>query len=86
MDKTLVLKVIAVVSLIGVLFSGYMAYAEMTFTACPASGCSTVAGIPACIYGFVMYLIVLILSLLGLRNKDVGKAPVSAVATTVQKK
>jgi uncharacterized membrane protein len=72
MDKTLALKVIAVVSLIGVIFSSYMAYAEMTFTACPASGCSVIAGIPACIYGMVMYLVVLILSLLGLRNRGPG--------------
>ncbi len=86
MDKTLALKAIAVVSLIGVLFSGYMAYTEMAFTACPASGCSAIAGIPACVYGLVMYLIVLIISILGLRNSGIGKAPVSAPTTTAQKK
>ena len=63
MDKTLALKAIAVIAFTGVVFAGYMTYYEMTYTACPASGCSTVAGIPACIHGLVMYLVIFALSM-----------------------
>lgn len=68
MDKQLILKIIFIVSLIGVLFSGYMTMGEMLLGACPAGGCNMLLGVPVCLYGFIMYLILLILSILGLKS------------------
>lgn len=67
------LKVILVISIAGILFSGYLSYYELF----SVNGCSdaiiscgtknvTIANLPACVYGFVMYLIVFILSLTSL--------------------
>jgi len=66
MTKKLALQIIFGVSLFGLLFSGYLSYGELfskTLTACPAPGASgTVFGYPACVYGFFMYLMIVIIS------------------------
>lgn len=64
-----VLKSIFLISLIGILFSGYLSYNEIFNKTCVLGGCTNVANIPACVYGFFMYLILLILSIIGLRIK-----------------
>lgn len=69
MKKELSLKIIVWISIAGMLFSGYLSYTELFKGACPLGGCSNILGIPACVYGFVMYLIVLIISILGLKGK-----------------
>lgn len=65
------LQTILVISLAGLMFSGYLSYQELfagTVRPCPAPGApGTVLGYPACIYGFFMYLAVAIVSALGLR-------------------
>jgi uncharacterized membrane protein len=72
MSKSLALKIILVIAIIGVLFSGYLSYGELTRGACPLEGCTGhIFGLPVCVYGLVMYIAVLIVSLLGLRAKDV---------------
>lgn len=68
MKTQIALKTIAWIALAGMLFSGYLSYNELTSGICAIGGCSTVAGIPACVYGFVMYLVVFIISVLGLRR------------------
>ena len=71
MNKQKVLKVIAGIALIGVLFSGYLSYTEIFQQTCAIGGCSsTVLSIPSCVYGFVMYLIVLILAVFGIKKKE----------------
>lgn len=72
MTKTCALKVITAISVLGVLFSGFLSYREifmgscnLSFVACGAN----VAGLPACVYGLVMYTGVLLVSVLGLRSK-----------------
>lgn len=76
MTKELSLKIIAVMSFVGILFSGYLSYMELF-----AGGCSqaivscgtkniTIASLPACVYGFIMYGIVFVVSILGLRSKN----------------
>lgn len=66
------LKTILIISLLGMIFSGYLSYSEIFTKSCALSGgCTSVSGIPACIYGFVMYLVVFIISLLGLKNKQI---------------
>jgi uncharacterized membrane protein len=70
MKSKTALKTILIISIAGLLFSGYLSYTELFRKICAFGGsCSMVQGIPACVYGFVMYLVVLIVSLLGLKNK-----------------
>ena len=70
MTKELSLKIILCIAIAGMLFSGYLSYGELFAKVCPiGGGCTSVASIPACVYGFIMYLIVFIISLLGLKSK-----------------
>ncbi len=70
MKKELALKIILYISLGGMLFSGYLSYSELFKEVCPlAGGCTAVAGIPVCVYGFFMYLVIFIISIIGLRKK-----------------
>ena len=74
MKKEFALKIILWISIAGMLFSGYLSYGELFQKVCTAAKlgmgtCTNVGGIPACVYGFFMYLIVFIVSILGLRDK-----------------
>jgi len=74
MKREVALKVIFFISIAGLLFSGYLSYTEVFAGFCGAAKlkmgeCTNVAQIPACVYGFVMYLSVFVISLLGLRSK-----------------
>ncbi|MCA9379717.1 hypothetical protein KC675_00910 [Candidatus Dojkabacteria bacterium] len=63
------LQVILVLAIAGVLFSGYLSYYELfspegctdAIVSCGDKG-FTIADLPACVYGFVMYLAILILT------------------------
>ena len=63
------LKAILVLSIAGMLFSGYLSYYELFKKACPIGGCSSLLGLPACVYGFAMYIAVFAISLLGLKGR-----------------
>jgi uncharacterized membrane protein len=74
MKKEGALKIILIISIAGLLFSGYLSYTELFAGFCGASKlgmgeCTNVLQIPACVYGFVMYAIVFVISLVGLRSK-----------------
>lgn len=74
MKKETALKVIFVISIVGMLFSGYLSYTELFAGFCGASklgmgSCTNVFQIPACVYGLVMYLIIFIISIVGLNRK-----------------
>jgi uncharacterized membrane protein len=74
MKSTLALKIILGISVAGMLFSGYLSYTELFAGYCGAAklgmgSCTNVFQIPACVYGFVMYLVVFLISLLGLKTK-----------------
>ena len=75
MTKYKALKVILVISVLGVLFSGYLSYRELFMGSCNLGfvkcGVNTppIAGVPACVYGLVMYLSVLLISALGIKAK-----------------
>lgn len=69
------LKIVLVIAVCGMLFSGYLSYGELF-----AGGCSNLvvscgknafsfASLPACVYGFFMYSVVFIVSVLGLTSK-----------------
>jgi hypothetical protein len=68
------LSVILVIALCGLIFSGFLTYTELftkTGFSCPSCGrAGTVFGYPACVYGFFMYLAIVIVSSLGLGKKD----------------
>ena len=59
-----------IISLLGLLFSGYLSYGELFSKSCYIGGCSSVGGVPACVYGFVMYLFVFLISIAGLRSRN----------------
>jgi hypothetical protein len=72
-SKQCALKCILILSIAGLLFSGYLSYTEL-FTSFPAfcssQTCSQqIASIPVCVYGFLMYLAIFIISLIGLKSK-----------------
>jgi len=68
--KQTALETILVLSIAGMAFSGYLSATELFQKVCAiGGGCSNIEGIPTCVYGFVMYLIVFIISLLGLMGK-----------------
>lgn len=70
MKKNNALKTIFGISIAGMLFSGYLSYTELIKDVCALGGCSSIGGIPTCVYGFVMYLLVFIIALIGLRLSD----------------
>lgn len=64
------LQIILVIGLCGLTFSGYLSYQEFFNPAalsCPSPGePGTILGWPACVYGFFMYLMVVMAALWGL--------------------
>jgi len=68
MSKQQALKTILIIAVAGLLFSGYLSFSELFLKACPVGGCVNVLGAPACVYGFVMYLVIFTISLLGLKS------------------
>ena len=64
------LKTILWISVAGMLFSGYLSYSELFNSICPPGGCKYLLGMPSCVYGFVMYLIVFVISLMGIKGKE----------------
>ena len=72
MRQKTALKAIMWLSVAGMLFSGYLSYSELFQRVCAlgVGTCTNVGGVPACVYGFVMYLIVFVISLMGLRSKN----------------
>jgi len=71
MKKQTALKSLFWVSLAGALFSGYLSYTEIFQQVCALGTCSTtIFSVPSCVYGLVMYLIGLVISILGIRSKN----------------
>ncbi|MBS3124487.1 hypothetical protein J4437_07725 [Candidatus Woesearchaeota archaeon] len=66
MQKNTSLKIILIISIAGILFSGYLSYNELFKQTCPIGQCSNLFSIPVCVYGLVMYLIIFIVALFGL--------------------
>lgn len=67
MKRTTALKTILAIAIAGILFSGYLSYGELLLRECSIDGCSFALGLPVCVYGFLMYAFILIVSILGLR-------------------
>ncbi len=83
MNAKRALQLIAGIALFGLSFSGYLSYVEL-FVRRGAATCPTIAapgtllGQPPCIYGFFMYLAVLVVAALGLRGAR-RRPPVASV-------
>ncbi|MBU3896984.1 MAG: hypothetical protein KJ697_03585 [Nanoarchaeota archaeon] len=69
MNKQKALIITTLISLVGVLFSGYMSYTELIGGTCAGGGCSILLGLPTCVYGLVMYIIVFVVSATGVMSK-----------------
>lgn len=69
MKREVALKIIYWLSLLGVLFSGYLSYSELFLKVCALGSCPIVSGLPACVYGFVMFVVILVISAVGIRGK-----------------
>lgn len=70
MKSIVALKIILIISIAGILFSGYLSYSELFAGVCAVGGgCSSIRGIPVCVYGLVMYLIIFVVTIFGLRSK-----------------
>jgi hypothetical protein len=73
MKQKTALSTILILSIAGLLFSGYLSYYEIWGGGCKLSflqcGTFKMANLPACVYGFFMYLIIFIVSLLSLNKK-----------------
>ena len=76
MKKHTSLAVIMVIAVCGILFSGYLSYNELFVGGCQngfikcGNQTGPILGLPACVYGFVMYTIVFVVSLLGYKSKE----------------
>jgi len=68
MQKKTTLIVILIISIVGILFSGYLSLSEIVSGSC-TFGCSGILGVPTCVYGLAMYIAIVILSILGLSNR-----------------
>jgi hypothetical protein len=66
------LQVILGIALFGASFSGVLTYNELfgrSAASCPTVGApGTVFGYPACVYGFFMYVTIIIVAMLGLAS------------------
>ncbi|MCX8158849.1 MAG: hypothetical protein N3D20_00970 [Candidatus Pacearchaeota archaeon] len=67
--KKIALTIIMWLSFAGILFSGYMSYKEIFGNICNLYVCSTIANMPVCVYGFIMFVTLFIVSIVGLRAK-----------------
>ena len=74
LTKDNALKAILAISVIGMLFSGYLSYLEL-FAGAASCGAgvpgtiSQIFGIPVCVYGLFMYLVIGALAYLALRTR-----------------
>ena len=65
MESIKALNIVMWLSIAGMLFSGYLSFTELTANTCAIGGCSALAGIPTCVYGFAMYLAIFIICIIG---------------------
>jgi uncharacterized membrane protein len=75
MTSKMALQIILVISLVGLLFSGFLSYRELFGGGCNLGfvTCGTktgpIFGMPACVLGFFMYLLIFVVSYLGYKSK-----------------
>jgi len=63
MNKDTSIRTIFVFSIIGTLFAGYLTFTKLLLGVCPLKEpCPVIFGQPACVYGLVLYLVLLLSS------------------------
>lgn len=76
-EKT-ALKIVLIISIAGLLFSGYLSYMEIFRGGCSDAivKCSVgdkpvvdLGTLPACVYGLIMYFVIFTVTLLGIKGK-----------------
>ena len=70
MKKYTYVKLVIAISAIGAIFSGYLAYKELELDSCRIGGCTEILGVPVCIYGLFMYLLIFIISVFALAPRS----------------
>jgi len=74
MPMTRALQIALAISIVGVLFSGTLAYREVcgsgTQGCTVAGGPGTLFGLPVCVYGLVMYLLLTAVAAFGLASGE----------------
>ncbi|HEU5358015.1 MAG TPA: hypothetical protein VFU45_02755 [Gemmatimonadales bacterium] len=79
MSAKVSLRIALVISIAGAAFSGVLTWRELVSRV--AGGCSavgapgTIFGYPPCVYGLVMYLLLMVVTALGLRSSEGGTRP-----------
>ena len=67
------LKLIMLFSVFGMLFSGYLSFGELFPSAASGATCAAasakILGLPTCVYGFIMYVIIGVLAYLAYASK-----------------
>ena len=63
------LKIILVFAIAGVLFSGYLSYQELCGNGTSCQTISRILGVPVCVFGLIMYTVILLVTIIGLRSK-----------------
>ena len=73
MKPKFALILISILTLAGVLFAGYLSYSEIFMKKCLIGNCTVISGIPACVYGMIMFLIILIIAISGIKYQPKAK-------------
>lgn len=77
-----ILKTLFVLTVAGLLFSGYLSAVKLITKSCAfGETCPLFLGYPACWYGFVMYLVMFIVTLFALTGKIGGRSAFKTDAT-----
>jgi uncharacterized membrane protein len=63
------LALILLVSIVGLVFSGYLSYYELSGQGNSCTVTTQWFGVPACVIGFAMYLVILILAIIAAYTK-----------------
>jgi hypothetical protein len=76
------MKTLLSLSILGTIFSGYLSATKLLTDTCAFNeGCPYFMGYPACWYGFVLFLSLLILTLVAMFGKSAPKNYIRAVST-----
>ena len=75
------LRAVLAIAVLGIAFSGVLTYRELwgggggaSCSLAAGGGCTSLLGLPVCVYGLIMYLAIATLSALGLRGERTSKA------------
>lgn len=80
MEKKNFLGYILIISIVGVLFAGYLTYRTFFSGTCPLrESCPYYFNLPACVYGLIIYSIILLLTLIVFINKKLQRKLITGI-------